>query len=261
MTLEAVRVPLEAVLDLRERYREEMNCQIVHDSWHTRGFTESYHLLIGDEVVGYGSVGGAPREPKDTVKEFYLVPRYRAQALALFRRLVESSAAASIEAQTNDALLSLMLYDFAVDVACGPVLFSDGLETNHTIPGATIRRVTDADRATVFAHALEPVGEWGVECDGELVATGGLKFHYNPPYGDLYMEVDRSKRRRGFGTFIVQELKRICREGGRVPAARCRAENVASRRALERAGMFPCARILRGRIAPADSTEYAAYTD
>ena len=256
-----MRVPLEAILLMREQYREEMNCQIVHDSWHTRGFTESYHLLIDGQVVGYGSVGGAPREPKDTVKEFFLVPRCRAQAFPLFRRLVKASGAASIEAQTNDPLLSLMLYDFGVDVACGPVLFADGLTTHHAIPGADIRRVTDEDRAVVFAHTLEPVGEWGVEYEGRLVATGGLMFHYNPPYGDIYMEVDRRTRRRGFGAYLVQELKRLCRETGHVPAARCQGENIASRRTLERAGMFPCARILRGRIAPVDAAEYAAYTD
>jgi RimJ/RimL family protein N-acetyltransferase len=34
----------------------------------------------------------------------------------------------------------------------------------------------------------------------------------------------------------------------RIPAARCNQANQASRRTLQRAGMFPCARIIRGRI-------------
>jgi hypothetical protein len=33
-----------------------------------------------------------------------------------------------------------------------------------------------------------------------------------------------------------------------IPAARCNKANIASRLTLERAGMFPCARIVRGRI-------------
>jgi len=30
--IEIVQVPLDAIVDLREEYRREMNCQIVHDS-------------------------------------------------------------------------------------------------------------------------------------------------------------------------------------------------------------------------------------
>jgi GNAT superfamily N-acetyltransferase len=71
-------------------------------------------------------------------------------------------------------------------------------------------------------------------------------FHYNPPYGDVRMEVAPAERRRGFGSFLVQELKRTCRATGRIPAARCPASNVASRKALEKAGLLPCARVLRG---------------
>ena len=46
------------LLKLREQYREEMSCQIVHDSWHERGFLRSYLISVDGEVVGYGSVGG-----------------------------------------------------------------------------------------------------------------------------------------------------------------------------------------------------------
>ena len=112
-----------------------------------------------------------------------------------------------------------------------------------------LRQLTDDDRAAVFGHNAEPVGEWGLECDDRIVATGGLFFHHNPPYGDIYMEVDERYRRRGFGAYLVQELKRICRETGRIPAARTGIDNFASRFTLQRAGMFPCARIVKGRIA------------
>jgi RimJ/RimL family protein N-acetyltransferase len=110
------------------------------------------------------------------------------------------------------------------------------------------RRLTGEERAAAFEHASEPVGEWGLEHDGAIVATGGLLFHYNPPYGDIHMEVAPAHRGQGFGAYVVQELKRVAYAMGAVPAARCQARNVASRRALERAGMHACARIVRGRI-------------
>lgn len=235
---------------MREEYRREMDCQIVHDSWHARGFTTSWLLRVGGDVVGYGAVGGAPRDDTDTLKEFFVRPADRDDATSLFRALVDASGARRIEAQTNDALLSRMLRELATDVTTGKILFAEGRTTTLAAPaaGARVRPIADADEARVFADEVEPVGEWAVEAGDEIVATGGLAFHYNPPYGDIYMEVAASQRRRGYGSWLVQELKRICREMGCIPAARCDADNIGSRRTLERAGMVVCGRILSGRL-------------
>jgi hypothetical protein len=248
--VDVTQVPFDAIRRLREEYRLEMACQIVHDSWHARGFTNSYLCRVDGQVVGYGSVGGAPGERKDIAKEFFVLPERRGLALRLFRRLIVESGARTIEAQTNDRLLSLMLYDCAADILSETVLFADAVTTNHPAPSrVSLRRVTENDRGTVFHHTVEPVGDFGLEFEGQLVATGGILSHYNPPYSDIYMEVARGHQRAGYGSYLVQELKRICREMGRVPAARCQQENQASRLTLQRAGLFPCARILRGRVA------------
>jgi len=234
---------------MREEYRREMACQIVHDSWHARGFTTSYLLRLDGEVAGYGSVGGAPRDPGDTLKELYLLPRFRGSALPVVRELIGASGARTIEAQTNDALLLLMLLDCAVEVTSPTILFADGLTTRLDAGGTEFRRLTDAEREGAFPHTHEEAGEYGLVCDGAIVATGGLTFHYNPPYADLYMEVAAPYQRRGLGSYLVQELKRVCYKLGCVPAARCSDGNAASRRTLQRAGMFPCGRIVRGTIA------------
>jgi len=60
------------------------------------------------------------------------------------------------------------------------------------------------------------------------------------------MEVIEAFRRRGLGSYLVQELKRACYELGAVPGARCSPTNIASRRTLQRAGFVPFAQILIG---------------
>lgn len=249
LNIEVAHVPLDAILGLRDEYRGTMSCQIVHDSYHARGLTDSYLLHVQAQIAGYGSVAGDPRGPREIIKEFYVLSAYRAAALPLFRRLIAASEARWIEAQTNDVLLTLLLFDCAVDLTSERILFADAYTTNHAPPGIVLRPVTDADRASIFPHTREPVGEWGLDVGGEVVATGGLMFHYNPPYGDVYMEVAGPYQRRGYGSYLVQELKRLCYEKGCIPAARCHRDNLASRLTLERAGMLPCARIVRGRIA------------
>jgi GNAT superfamily N-acetyltransferase len=238
-----------AVEPLRDLHRREMNCQIVLDSWLGRRWVDPYLLRIDGRVVGYGLVGGVRGDPKDTVVEFFVLPGHRGAALPLFRRLVAVSRARGIEVQTNDVLLTLMLYDCATDIRAEAVLFAAGFATNLTVPGAVYRPATDAEKRSVFPHSSEPVGDWVIEAGGEIVATGGILFHYNVPFGDIYMEVAEPHRRRGYGSFLVQELKRTCHEMGRVPAARCNAANAASRATLQKAGMMPCARVLTGVLA------------
>jgi hypothetical protein len=69
-----------------------------------------------------------------------------------------------------------------------------------------------------------------LEFDGNVVAQGGILFHYNRSYGDIYMEVAGPFRRRGLGSYFVQELKRAAYDLGSVPCARCNTTNIPSRR-------------------------------
>ena len=249
MSIDVTPVPLEEVLPLRELYRREMNCQIVHDSLPGRGFGDLFLLRSDGRVAGYGFVMGYQGEPKDMIREFYVLPAYRGSALPMFRRLIEVSQARRIEAQTNDVLLTLMLYDCASEITSDTVVFHDALTTSLAVPGAIFREVADADKERIFEHKVEPVGEWLLEVDGAIVATGGIATHYNPPYGDLFMEVDEPHRRRGYGSYLIQELKRVAYEMGKVPAARCNVANAASRATLQKAGLLPCARLLGGVLA------------
>jgi FR47-like protein len=84
--------------------------------------------------------------------------------------------------------------------------------------------------------------------NGATVATGGLMFHYNVPYADIYMETVEPFRRRGFGLYLVQELKRCACALGSIPCARCNPANVASLETLQKAGLVAFAHILNGSI-------------
>jgi GNAT superfamily N-acetyltransferase len=248
MIVDALRVPADEVRHLRELHRKEMNCQIVLDSWLDRGWVDAYLLQAGGRTAGYGLVGGIRSDPKEIIVEFYVAPPHRGAALPLFRRLASVSEAQAIEVQTNDRLLTLMLFDCAQRIECHSVLFEDGLTTTLAVPGATFRKCVEADREHLGREGLDADPGWVLEVEGSVVATGGILCHYNPPYGDIYMAVAEPHRRRGYGSFLVQELKRTCYEIGRIPAARCSPSNPASRSTLQRAGMIPCARVLTGVI-------------
>jgi GNAT superfamily N-acetyltransferase len=240
----------EDVLALRTRYREEMNCQIVHDSIHRReGWTLSYVLDLGGVAAGFGSVAiGGPWKDKPTVFEFYVLPESRSRAFDLFEALIAASDARFFEVQTNDVLPTIMALTYGRDIATEKIVFHDKLTTAHLPNGAILRRVTSEEEIRICLERRQGGGEWFLELDGAIAAKGGILFHYNRPYGDLYMEVAEPFRRRGLGSYLVQELKRLCYELGAVPCARCNPTNTASRRTLQKAGFVPFAHIIHGAI-------------
>ena len=252
MNLSANAALVQDILPWRDLYRQEMNCQIVHDSLHSRnGWTQPYLLLADGVTAGYGSLAiGGPWKGKRTVFEFYVVPRYRSRLFDLFCALLTASGATLIETQSNDTLLSVMLHTFAHTVTSESILFHDKLTTAHSAHGVLFRRAAPEDAAQISSQQLDSGADWVVEADGTIAATGGILFHYNRPYGDIYMAVAEPFRRRGLGCYVVQELKRVCYEQGSVPSARCNPTNLASRKTLQKAGFVPCGHILNGSFVP-----------
>jgi GNAT superfamily N-acetyltransferase len=250
MSLQVHRVELREVERLRDIYRHEMSCQVIHDSIHARpGWTHEYAMTDGGATVGYGSVAVAgPWQGKPTVYEFFLLPQHRQRLFDAFTALLAASGATEVETQSNDVLLTSMLHAFAPTVASESILFHDKVTTAHSLPDADVRRATPEDAGLMAEQKLDAEAGWLVAVDGVVAGAGDILYHYNRPYGDIYMAVAESFRRCGLGTYLVQELKRICYEGGSVPAARCSPTNVASRKTLQRAGFVPCGHILTGRV-------------
>ena len=242
------QVKLKAISAMREAYRAEQDCQVIHDSIHERrGWTREFAIAEGDRVVAYASLAvDGPWRNKPTLYELYVEPGRRSRAFALFEAFLETTRPVGFEVQSNDLLLTALAITFAREVTTEKIVFRDTETTSHTIPGATLRCLTPTAEIQEAIAERAGGGEWVLEVAGTAVGKGGILFHYNLPYGDIYMEVDEPHRCRGYGGYLVQELKRLCYDLGGVPGARCDPTNTASRRTLQRAGFVPYAHILTG---------------
>jgi len=249
MRPEATLVTNDAILPLRTRFRQEMNCQIVHDSLHTRrGWTSSYMLQL-DGDAGFGSIAIAgPWAKKPTIFEFYVLPEYRGRAFDLFETFLEASAARHMEVQSNDTVLAVMLHAYARDIWSEKIVFGDGFRTALPANGAILQPLTSDDETRLSIAERAGCAEWLLEVEGKPAGKGAILFHYNAPYCDVAMDIEEPFRRRGFGAYLVQELKRLSYELGSIPAARCSPENRPSRKTLQKAGFVPYAHILNGSM-------------
>jgi GNAT superfamily N-acetyltransferase len=200
-------------------------------------------------LVGFGSVAtGGPWKGKPTAFEFYVLPEHRTRAFDLFEVFLIASGARYFEAQTNDTLYTVMVHTYGREIVSEKIVFKDELATAYAANGATVRCLTPEEEIRACLEQRQGGGEWLLELEGNAAGKGGILFHYNRPYGDLYYEVEEPFRRRGLGTYLAQELKGACYQLGAIPCARCSPTNVASRQTLQRAGFAPFAHILNGMI-------------
>lgn len=237
------KAPLQEILRFRNQFLHENNFQFVCNKCHDYGWADTYLFQMDNVKIGYGSVWGTDRrEDRDTIFEFFLIPPYRKFTHLVFSKFHAVSAVKYIESQTNDVLLTAMLYEFAKNIHAEAILFADHYKTDFSNNGAVFRLSTQDD------DMENDDSNFVLEQNGGIVASGGLMLNYNFPYADIYMQVKEPFRRNGLGSLIVQELKNEAYSMGWVPAARCNIDNKISKSTLLKAGLQVCGFRLKGDI-------------
>lgn len=78
-----------------------------------------------------------------------------------------------------------------------------------------------------------------VEEEGVIVATGECRLSDSQPtYADVGMVVKNTNRKKGLGTKVLSELVKIALENKRKPICSTTVDNIASQKAIERAGFY-----------------------
>ena len=245
MKIHAIKTELNSILRFRKLYLQACNFQIRYNACHERNWSDSYLIFFDGKEIGYGAVKGKDElHERDAIFEFYILPSYQHLSSTIFSELVKTTEVSYIECQSNDLLLSSMMYEFAKSISSKIILFEAGHKTQLSLQDVIFRKRKTED----IGWKNGEMGDFVVEKNGELVASGGFLLHYNIPFADLNMEVNPNYRKQGFGSFIVQEIKKECYLAGRIPAARCLISNAASKATLQKAGMKVSGYMLLGKI-------------
>jgi GNAT superfamily N-acetyltransferase len=247
MKLKVIKTSLKEILPLRNLFLQENNFQIRYNASHERGWTDSYILKYNQTKIGYGSIKGNENlSDRDTAFEFYIIPPFRNMSSYAFSEFLRFSKPSFIECQSNDLLLSSLLFQHGKNIKPNVILFENGSPMSLKIDGVLFRKHQEGD--IYFDHTSEPKGDCVLVFDNQIVASGGFLLHYNMPFADLYMEVKKGFRRKGLGSFLIQELIKQCYLSGRVPAARCNIENIASQATLVKGGLKIAGFMLIGEV-------------
>ena len=245
-TISAERESYQSISNLRKLFLHTLNAQFRYEVCHIRRWADYCSLKLDGEVVGYAAVKGMESlTNRATIFEFYLLPGYRQHAWFFFRRLLDFTDARYIEFQSNDDMLAALAPGCCSTVHHDLWLLEDDHVTQHLWPGAEFRKRKSEE---TIAWQLEEPGDYLLLLGDKIVAEGGFLLHYNLPYADIHMSVTPAYQGRGIGSYFVQELKKACYLSGRIPAARCQFDNLASRETLQKAGMRICGQLLWGEV-------------
>src|SRR5690242_17947842 len=235
MNIIVTKTILAEIQSMRGLFLYENKFQFIYNKCHTYNWVDTYLVTDDDTKIGYGSVWGKDkREDRDTIFEFYLIEPFKKFSSNVFPKFIAAANVTHIECQSNDLLLSTMLYEYAQNINAEAILFEDHYTTNLKIEGATFKRTKPDDDLS-----FDP-NEYILEVNGETIATGGFVRNYNLPYIDIFMDVKEEHRGKGYGSFVVQELKKEAYLNGRAPAARCNIDNKPSKATLLKAGLKVC---------------------
>jgi hypothetical protein len=203
MELKIIKTGMAEVQAFRVLFLKENNFQFIHNKCHENNWADTWIFIIDRKKVGYGAIWGIDRrEDRNTIFEFYLTERYKKSASLVFEKFCTITGATLIECQSNDILLSSMLYEFAQNINAEAILFEDHFQTSLAIADVIFGGELAADDES------NNVGDYFLKQSGEIVASGGFMLNYNKPYADIYMEVKAPFRQKGLGSLIIQELKK-----------------------------------------------------
>ena len=196
---------------LRDLFLQENCFQFICNKCHVYGWADHYLIVEGEQKIGYGAVWGQEkREDRDAIFEFFLIKPFRKFANDIFPKLIAASGTTYVESQSNDSLLTAMLYEHCKDINAEAILFEDFYQTNFLMEGTMIeKKLPDSNNVNDYPFLLKH--------NEALIGTGGLMLNYNLPYADIYYEIDVAYRNKGYGTFMVQELKKEAYKMGRGP--------------------------------------------
>jgi GNAT superfamily N-acetyltransferase len=263
--VEIVAAEREEVQRLRELFQREVNDIFLTERGFWWGWYEAHLIRCQGRAIGYGLV--EVETDYRQLMEFYLLPVYRPDARAVQEQVLRQLSVTHMQTDTRREFQTLLFYDFCEQITAHDLFFRDRFSTHCEFPGLTFRRAANGDSAALFPVLHGPGGApFEMESEEELrewissglrwllldgaavVGVGALFEDFNRPFAEVGMMVSPPFRRRGYGTFILQELKKECYRIGLTPASRCAWDNEASRRSHDRSGFLLSGRQLLGVV-------------
>jgi GNAT superfamily N-acetyltransferase len=215
-------------------------------------------IVKDTETVGYACIG-TYEEYKNTILEYYLLPRYRRYSTQLLMKLAKISRCNKWIVNTQDFFALPIMLDLELKYEINGYIFTFDNSKNLNIDfgqgvSFEVTRIDELEKVyelikqddfytgggieTVEARIIEET-LYSLKRDGRLIGIGFVDILKRTPlYADIAMIIDGNERGNGLGTLLVKALIGESKARNIIPTALTGVSNKISRNTLQKAGFY-----------------------
>jgi predicted acetyltransferase len=237
----------DAIKDYRNKYLDSIyEAQELYIEWIVQ--KSDYYIIEIDETVGYVIIS-----PEKIIVEFYLLPGNIKNCEWIFEKIINEFGVEKVYCKSFDALLLKCSLTNSLSHQVFGTLFRNFRDSDaDAMEEFLIKRATEADLPYLLLQKDELYESeeelqtliankniYMYHLEDQLVGCGFLiKILNDRNFYDIGMWVKTSCRNKGFGRRIIANLKGYCLTNNLIPVCGCAADNLASRKTLEKNGFF-----------------------
>lgn len=223
------------------------------------GNSTCYEISYNKKIVGHFFV-----DSHKTLVEFYIFKDYYIYSQEIFKYIIESDMVENAAVSTRQSEFLSLCLDFQKSLYVSAYLFTDADNKKHELyhcENLSFRLAKKGDikvinnkcesRPQEYYEELIRNEQLFVLYEGDiLLGIGEFRINrtHSGQYADIGMVVAEEHRRKGFGTYIIIQLKEHCYRKKLKPMASCDRYNVASKNTLLKAGFISEHRIINVRF-------------
>ena len=204
-----------------------------------------------------GEIGFCCIDEDKSLNQIFLLTTHRYLMNAIVRELINANRIVSAHLSSIEPTSFNTCLFFAKSIQANTINYTFSSAQEKKVSAGTLNlntaNIQDGDNIRAFfkkeigfedsfgyTDNLINCGEiYVVEEGNEIIATGECRLSDSQPkYADVGMVVKQDNRKKGLGTSVLSELVNIANKNNRIPICSTTVENVASQKAIERAGFY-----------------------
>ena len=211
-----------------------------------------YLIKNKEEEIGYCCI-----DQDKSLNQLFLIDTHRYLINSVITELIKEEMMVSAQLSSIEPVLFNTCLQFSKSMEVNTLNYTfsseQGKRVSNDILNLNKATTQDANRIrTFFKNEIGFEDSFGytdnliqrgeiyvVEEDNEILATGECRLSDSQPkYADVGMVVKQNNRKKGLGTSVLSELVKVAYKNNRIPICSTTVDNIASQKAIERAGFY-----------------------
>lgn len=217
-----------------------------------------WKIIYADQTIGYASVNH-----QNQLLQFYISPKYLSRGEEIFQDFIKENDIKNGIVGTNNPIYLSIASNFVQELKVHTYLFRQKNEVSISHKEGILRECQPENLESIINFCHHSIGapkEWLkeylenlthkreifiLELEDQIIGTCEVrKSETATAFADIGMIVSPDHRRKGYGTFLLNQAAKIAQEWERTPICSCEKSNPGSLKSIHNCGFISIHRLL-----------------